>query len=254
MDKKFFIFAGTRPNFMKIAPLCRQMELEGIEFEIYHSGQHYDTKLSHIFIEQLSLSKIHHMECNSRGNAIQTIQSIVKRTGEILKERKKEVRAVIVVGDVSTTYAVALAAKKLHLKIVHVEAGLRSFDIAMPEELNRITVDHLSDFLFASCADGVENLKNEGIENRVYNVGNIMIDSITAIQDVLIKNSVSKNFIVITFHRPCNVDNKETLSQILLQMKALSERYDIYFFVHPRTKKRLQEFDLWRRLFNKNMA
>lgn len=242
--RKFFMFVGTRPNFMKIAPLCKQMRKEEIEYEVYHSGQHYDTKLSSVFLKQLSIDHINHMNCDHRDNAIKHIQSIIKRTKEILTKNIREVRAVIVVGDVSTTYAVTLAARELGLKIAHVESGLRSFDISMPEELNRITVDHLSDYLFAPSIDAIENLAAEGIQDHVYIVGNVMIDCLINIEEHLTKDNTVEDYIVSTFHRPSNVDKEETLKEITHQLIALSKRKKVYFFVHPRTKKNLEQFGL----------
>jgi UDP-N-acetylglucosamine 2-epimerase (non-hydrolysing) len=237
---KFLIVTGARPNFMKIAPLCREFDKEGIEYDVFNSGQHYDEDLNGIFQRQFDIKNIFEYKI-SCDNKIKDIQEIICSFKGFLQSRFNS-SAVIVVGDVDTTFACALTAKRYGFPLVHIEAGLRSFDATMPEERNRITVDHLSNILFASCHNAEHNLYEEGIEENVHMVGNIMIDTLMRfLPDIRPKRNTKH--IVVTLHRPDNVDT-DNLYVICNQIRALSYHYEIVFPVHPRTFKRLRELNL----------
>lgn len=250
--KKYFLFVGARPNFMKAAPLCKAFNKANIDYDIYHSGQHYDTNLSSIFHKQLNLTNIKNMECENFNNPVRNMQNIFRRTKEILRKDKKSVKSVIVFGDVLTTLAVALAAKQLRIPLVHVEAGLRSFDINMPEELIRIATDHFSKILFAPSDDAVINLKNEGKTNNVFMVGNIMIDclenSMDEINNHQIDVDVSSEYVVATFHRPENVDNLDRAYDIFNELAMLSKNMNVFFPMHPRTKENFMRLGIFERM------
>jgi UDP-N-acetylglucosamine 2-epimerase (non-hydrolysing) len=237
---KFIIVTGARPNFMKIAPLCEEFDKEGIGYDIFNSGQHYDEELNGAFQKQFNLKNIFDFKI-SCDNKIKDIQEIICSFKGFLQPRFAYT-AVIVVGDVDTTFACALTAKRYGFPLIHIEAGLRSFDAAMPEERNRIAVDHLSNILFASCHNAEHNLFEEGIEENVYMVGNIMIDTLLKFLPS-IKPKRDTKHIVVTLHRPDNVDSGK-LYFICEQLRILSNFYEIVFPVHPRTMKKLKEFNI----------
>lgn len=241
--KKYFLFVGARPNFMKAAPLCWEFNRRGIPYVIFHSGQHWDHNLSNVFQEEFDLeSDIVAMSC-SEENPIKNIQAIMDRTTKILGDRFDEVKGVIVFGDVGTTLAVALAARHLMFPIIHVEAGLRSFDIGMPEELIRITTDHISGVLFSPSEDAVQNLKKEGRTENVHMVGNIMIDClIESLQKIKEqKRMFEGNYFVMTIHRPENVDDSTKLIGLFSCILDFAEHHQIIFPMHPRTRKALEK-------------
>lgn len=245
--KKFYLFVGARPNFMKAAPLCKQFCGDLFPFKLFHSGQHYDVNLSSVFQDQLHLGQSVAMGCEIKDNAIKNIEEIALKTRKILLDNIEEIRCVVVFGDVLTTYAVTLAASHLELPIAHVEAGLRSFDINMPEELTRISVDHMSKFLFCPSQDAVDNLANEGITENVHMVGNIMIDCLINSRKEIAEADVKipdKKYLVVTFHRPENIDDLKRFKEICCQLVLLSSKYRIVFPVHPRTLKIMEEQDI----------
>ncbi len=250
--KKYFLFVGARPNFMKASPLCYALDKQNIDYEIYHSGQHYDTNLSGIFHKQLNLSHVKNMSCESSNNSIKNMQSIFKRTKEILIKNKDSIKAVVVFGDVITTLSVALAAHQLKIKLAHVESGLRSFDIGMPEELIRITTDHFSDILFSPSEDAVNNLRNEGMDDNIFMVGNIMIDCLENFMDDInnreIDLDVSSEYIVATFHRPENIENLDRAYEIFNELAMLSKDMNVFFPMHPRTKEHFIKLGIFERL------
>ena len=250
--KKYFLFVGARPNFMKAAPLCKAFNEKNIDYDIYHSGQHYDTNLSDIFHKQLNMENIKNMNCDTSNNTIKNMQSIFNRAKEILVKSKDSIKAVIVFGDVITTLAVTLAAHQLKIKLVHVESGLRSFDISMPEELIRITTDHLSNVLFSPSEDAVNNLRSEGMEDGVFMVGNIMIDCLENFMDD-IKNTttdldLSSEYVVATFHRPENIENLDRAYDIFNELVTLSKDMSVFFPMHPRTKENFMKLGIFERL------
>ena len=249
---KILNIVGARPNLPKIAPLMHEMQRHSeIEPILVHTGQHYDEKLSDIFFRQMGIPAPHvNLEVGSGSHASQTAE-ILKRVEPVLVERKPDL--VLVVGDVNSTIAVSLAAVKLGIRVAHVEAGLRSFDRTMPEEINRVLTDALADYLFVTEEDAVANLLKEGRPREsIFMVGNVMIDSLrhflpiaqqSAIGDELgLKNGAGwRRFGVLTLHRPSNVDSTEKLSQLLGAIDAVAAEVPVIFPVHPRTQQRLTQ-------------
>lgn len=245
---------GARPNLVKIAPIVEQMgRYPQVEPILLHTGQHYDFAMSKIFFEQLSLPEPDiYLGVGSASHAEQTARIMVGFEQVLLEHRPD---LVLVVGDVNSTLACAVTAAKLGVPVGHVEAGLRSFDRRMPEEINRVVTDALSDYLFATCTDANENLRREGIDDsKIFFVGNVMIDTLLKYRaqslelDTLEKYKLRPGeYAVLTLHRPSNVDEREILERILEALAVVGERVKIVFPAHPRTVKRLQEFGLWER-------
>jgi UDP-N-acetylglucosamine 2-epimerase (non-hydrolysing) len=251
---------GARPNFMKIAPIVEELKKHpGIEHCLVHSGQHYDELLSGNFFADLGLPRPDvNLEAGSGSHAVQTAE-IMKRIEPVLVDYKPQM--VLVVGDVNSTLAAALTAVKLGIGVAHIEAGLRSFDMTMPEEINRKLTDAVSSLLFVTEQSGVENLKHEGVPTeKIFLVGNVMIDSLlrhremAARSPILDRLGVRKNgsgcrpYGVLTLHRPSNVDNPETLQGILRAVSALAAEFPVFFPIHPRTRKNVESFGLLRYL------
>ncbi|MBY0231873.1 MAG: UDP-N-acetylglucosamine 2-epimerase (non-hydrolyzing) [Gemmataceae bacterium] len=243
---KIVAVAGARPNFMKIAPLMHEMRRRpGLESYLVHTGQHYDEKMSKLFFDQLRIPKPDvDLGVGSGSHAVQTAEVMRKFEGVLLEQRPD---AVLVVGDVNSTIACALTAVKLGVKVAHVEAGLRSFDRTMPEEINRILTDSLSDWLFVTEPAGVVNLRREGIDpTRIHLVGNVMIDTLLACRAraeesaILETLGVSEGgYAVLTLHRPANVDDPATFQRLFGAVRRLAEEVPIVFPVHPRTRRSL---------------
>src|SRR5882724_4440593 len=243
---KILNIVGARPNLPKIAPLLREMQRHPeIEPLLVHTGQHYDEKLSDIFFRQMGIPEPHvNLEVGSGSHASQT-DEILKRNEPVLLDRKPDL--VLVVGNLYSTLAVSLAAVKLGIRVAHVEAGLRSFDRTMPEEINRVLTDAIADYLFVTEEDGVKHLLQEGCSREsVFLVGNVMIDSLrhflpvaqqSRIGDELgLKNGTGwRRFGVLTLHRPSNVDSTEKLSHLLGAIDAVAAEMPVIFPVHPRT-------------------
>jgi UDP-N-acetylglucosamine 2-epimerase (non-hydrolysing) len=244
---KITLIAGARPNFMKIAPMIRAIENaqksgKALDYRLVHTGQHYDDKLSKIFFEQLNIPEPHvNLGAGSGTQA--------EQTGRIMIEFEKDLLAnptdlVIVVGDVTSTMACTIVAKKLNTRVAHVEGGIRSFDMAMPEEINRIVTDSLADYFFTTSEVANQNLKKNGVkQEQIFFVGNTMIDTLLkhlskAIKPVLWESNglKSKGYAVLTLHRPSNVDDLDKFSA---WMKVIDEQADmpVIFPVHPRTLK-----------------
>jgi len=255
---------GARPNFMKIAPLIRAMRKYNnklpssspannarLESILVHSGQHYDYKMSTVFFEDLEIPEPDfHLGVGSGTHAEQTGRVMIEFEKVLLKEKPD---LVIVVGDVNSTLSCALAAVKLNIPVAHVEAGLRSFDRSMPEEINRMLTDAISDYLFTPSHDADENLIKEGVaKNKIFLVGDIMVDSIffnlkkarksSILQDFGLENEIIKDYALLTLHRPSNVDNPESFSKILEALKRISKNIPIIFPIHPRTRKQAARF------------
>ena len=235
---------------MKIAPLYHALSLESwCEPQIVHTGQHYDTNMSGSFFEDLLLPEPHfHLGVGSGTHAEQTAGVMVAYEGLALEEKPD---LVIVVGDVNSTIACALAAKKIHIPVAHLEAGLRSNDRTMPEEINRILTDSIADILWTPSIDGNENLLREGVSvDKIEFVGNIMIDSLEMMRDSITENedadeileTVNRPYALVTLHRPSNVDDKEQLENLLRSFSATAGEMDLIFPLHPRTRKNLEEF------------
>ena len=254
--KKIISVVGARPNFMKVSPLYKELSKynETIQHLICHTGQHYDEKMSKIFFDELGLPKPDfYLGVGSGSHAEQTSKVMIEFEKILLKE---DPDLIIVVGDVNSTIACSLVATKLHIKVAHVEAGLRSFDRKMPEEINRICTDVISDFLFVSEKSGLINLKHEGIPaSKTFFVGNVMIDNLinhlSRIDDSNILSSLNvyqNNYILVTFHRPSNVDSIEYLVDLIKLLNNLSKKRKIIFPLHPRTKMCLLKFHLLEKL------
>ncbi|MHB2153664.1 non-hydrolyzing UDP-N-acetylglucosamine 2-epimerase [Calditrichota bacterium GD2] len=242
---------GARPNFMKIAPIQREMsKYSNIKPVLVHTGQHYDKRMSKLFFNDLQLPEPDiYLGVGSGTHAEQTAK-IMTHFEKILNEEKPDL--VLVVGDVNSTAACSMVAAKMNTKIAHVEAGLRSFDRTMPEEINRLVTDVLSDLLFVTEKSGLENLKREGIaDHKVHFVGHVMIDSLiyfkpkadqSAILDEL--NLTPGEYGVITLHRPSNVDNKQNFEKLLNAFAQIEQRLPLIFPIHPRSQKMIDQFGL----------
>lgn len=247
MKAPIYLVAGARPNFIKLAPLVKALQKRGsVPFKIVHTGQHYDTKMSRSFFDVLGIpDPDFNLEVGSGTHGAQTAR-IIERFEQLLTEQRPS--AIVVFGDVNSTLACSVAAAKLLVPIVHVEAGLRSFDRTMPEEINRIVTDALSDVLFVSERSGLENLQREGAAaEKIRFVGNIMIDSLEAMmplaaqQDLQAKYKMNgAPYALVTMHRPSNVDSPETLQRVLTTLNAIAARIGIFFPVHPRTREKMK--------------
>ncbi|HKE94123.1 MAG TPA: UDP-N-acetylglucosamine 2-epimerase (non-hydrolyzing) [Povalibacter sp.] len=255
MSCNIHLIAAARPNFMKIAPLYHA--LVGQQWctpRIVHTGQHYDANMSDAFFRDLRLPEPDfHLEVGSGTHAEQTAGVMVAYE-KICMDDKPD--WVIVVGDVNSTAACAMVAAKLWIPVVHLEAGLRSRDRRMPEEINRLVTDAISDVFWTPSPDADENLAQEGVAaERIDRVGNIMIDSYEMMRSQIEAAAGPKsyglepgNYAVVTLHRPSNVDSRDVLTGLTGQLCAIAERLPLLFAVHPRTRRRLEEFDLWSRL------
>ena len=252
---KIILVAGARPNFMKVAPLVRHLGKwdEDVVWQLVHTGQHYDYEMSKVFFDELEIPKPgYFLGAGSGSHAKQTAKIMLEFEKVCLKEKPD---VVAVVGDVNSTLACSVTAKKLGIKVAHVEAGLRSRDMTMPEEINRIVTDAIADYLFVTEKSGVDNLKREGRNNRdIYFVGNVMIDTLYHQLNKLETDNNSENykidsikgnpFAVVTLHRPSNVDERSTLKGILNALVLISKDMPVVFPVHPRTNKNIEAFDL----------
>ncbi len=234
---------GARPNFMKVAPVHAAFRgRPGVRQTLVHTGQHYDANLSDIFFEQLQIPRPDvSLEVGSGSHAVQTAEIMIRFEKTIL-ERKPDL--VLVYGDVNSTVAATLVCAKLGTKIAHVEAGLRSFDRTMPEEINRLVTDQLADMLLIPSEEAEENLLREGVaRGKIHFVGNVMIDTLrTLLPQARMPEipGLGDKFALVTLHRPSNVDEPETLQRILETLTTISESLQIVFPVHPRTKARIE--------------
>ncbi len=237
---------GARPNFMKAAPVIRALAVQPeVKQVLVHTGQHYDSAMSQVFFDQLGMPQ---PDCNlaigSGTHAAQTAR-IMMAIEPVLLERQPDL--VLVYGDVNSTVAAALVCSKLGIRVGHVEAGLRSGDRSMPEEINRLLTDQLSDLLFTPSADGDANLQREGIAaDKIHLVGNVMIDTLVRLLPSAEKSfpsNVPRPYILVTLHRPSNVDDLPWLQELLTALSELSAQMNIIFPVHPRTRQRMQQLD-----------
>jgi UDP-N-acetylglucosamine 2-epimerase (non-hydrolysing) len=251
-----FLVGGARPNFMKIAPLVWQLTKKRAEYRLIHTGQHYDYEMSKVFFDELDIPEPDYfLMAGSDTHGEQTAKIMVEFERICTIERPD---IVVVVGDVNSTLACSVSAKKLNIKVAHVEAGLRSGDMTMPEEINRIVTDSISDYLFVTEKSGISNLRKEGKnENQIFFVGNIMVDSLFYGLDKINKKEIRRRasslFAVVTLHRPSNVDKKEKLIDILRALKEISKDREVYFPMHPRTEKNMKEFKIDFLLENSNI-
>ena len=244
---KLLSVVGARPNFMKIAPLIRALKKHPqVKHFLVHTGQHYDPSMSDVFFRELDIPRPDiNLEVKSGSHSVQTAR-VMEGLEPILLLEKPD--AVIVVGDVNSTMAAAITAKKLGLPVAHVEAGLRSFDPRMPEEINRKLTDAISDFLFTPSPDGDENLLKEGVNKKnIFQVGNCMIDTLFFELNKLNKEKQTKpaeRYAVLTLHRPSNVDDPKILKNLLDTLGTISKKLPIRFPIHPRTLERMKQFGL----------
>lgn len=252
---KLLLVAGARPNFIKIAPLLRAIEKHNLRHQpsepfiqsfLVHTGQHYDQNMSEVFFQELGIKPPDiNLEVGSGSHSYQTA-SIMLRFEPVCLEQKPD--WVVVMGDVNSTLACSLVAAKLGIRVAHVEAGLRSYDRTMPEEINRIVTDRLSELLFTPSEDANLNLRKEGIPARkIKYVGNIMIDALVSRLGEMEKSQLPqtlnlspKKFVYVTLHRPVNVDDPRNLTRIIKKLGKLSKKLPVVFPVHPRTRKMLQ--------------
>jgi UDP-N-acetylglucosamine 2-epimerase (non-hydrolysing) len=249
------LIAGARPNFMKIAPLYHALvQTPWCKPVIVHTGQHYDINMSDAFFKDLKLPKPHvHLGIGSGTHAAQTGRIMIAYE-EVLMQQPADL--VVVVGDVNSTLAATLTAVKLGIKVAHLEAGLRSFDRTMPEEINRLVTDAIADLLWTPSRDGDENLLREGVaKEKIECVGNIMIDSLemlrhrieaeTYVQEMGLK---AKDYGLVTLHRPVNVDKSENLARLAEMIVSISHTVRLIFPIHPRTRKNLKDMGLLKQL------
>lgn len=249
------LIAGARPNFMKIAPIIHaiqvaQMEDKKIEYRLIHTGQHYDAKMSATFFKELNIPSPNvNLECGGGSQAEQTAAIMIAFEKELLKYPAD---LVIVVGDVTSTMACSIVAKKLNIKVAHVEAGIRSFDLSMPEEINRMVTDSITDYFFTTTKLASENLIKSGIDNdRIFFVGNVMIDTLLANRSKFRPPSfwnnlelIDKEYLVLTLHRPGNVDEGEKLKELIFEITNNVNGCPIIFPMHPRTVKVFNEIGI----------
>jgi UDP-N-acetylglucosamine 2-epimerase (non-hydrolysing) len=256
---KLLIIAGARPNFMKVAPLIKSVRTYGtngkqngatFEYKLVHTGQHYDEKMSGIFFGELGIPAPDiNLEVGSGSHAVQTANLLAKF--EPVCEAEKP-DWVVVVGDVNSTMACTLVCAKMGIKVAHVEAGLRSFDRTMPEEVNRIVTDSLADLLLTPSEDANDNLKREGVaDGKIRLVGNVMIDTLIANLEKSRASNIGvrlglkkKAFAYVTLHRPSNVDNEAALKTIAGELKRLASGLAVAFPIHPRTRKMCGQFGI----------
>lgn len=253
---KIISIVGARPNFMKIAPFIAAIEkhnsnsANGIEHVLVHTGQHYDVAMSESFFRDLQIPAPDvNLEVGSGSHARQTAE-IMLRFEKVCLEHNPD--WVVVVGDVNSTMACTLVASKLHIRVAHIEAGLRSFDRTMPEEINRLVTDALADLLFTPSEDADENLLREGVlPEKIKRVGNIMIDTLVrnlekarALKPYAQHGCRENGYVFVTLHRPSNVDGKDSLEKIITRLAELSRTTPVIFPIHPRTEKNLKSFGI----------
>lgn len=244
------LVAGARPNFMKVAPLYHELKRRAwCAPVLVHTGQHYDLEMSDVFFRDLNLPTPDHSLGIGGGSHAEQLGKVVIAYEKMLTQARPDL--VTVVGDVNATAACTLAAKKLNVPVAHVEAGLRSRDRTMPEEINRVVTDSICDLHLTPSADADANLRSEGVpEACIHFVGNIMIDSLVALEPVVrsrvhpFPKLAGQGYAIATFHRPANVDDPAVLRRLVDGLIALSRKLPVIFPVHPRTRRRLQEADL----------
>ena len=252
---KVYAIAGARPNFMKIAPIYRaSLKHSAVQCQIIHTGQHYDHEMSQLFFDELEIpAPTFNLEAGSGSHAVQTAK-IMTAFEEVCLSSRPDL--IIVVGDVNSTLACSIVAKKLQIPVAHVEAGLRSFDLSMPEEINRMVTDAISDYFFVTEESGAYNLLREGKDaNRIHMVGHVMIDNLLyqigkingMNKKIFPLNSLKESagkYLFMTLHRPSNVDDRQTFVNIAEAVNELAQERTIFFPVHPRTRRKMEEFGI----------
>jgi len=256
MKKNILIVVGTRPNFIKITRFKAEAEkYPNLDVKIVHTGQHYDSKMADIFFNQFDLKPDFYLN-TPKGSPNSQIGNTILRLEElILKTYKPDF--ILVPGDVNSTLASSIVANKMKITLGHLESGLRSFDYSMPEEINRIITDVLSDYYFVTEQSGVDNLKNDYNNNNIHFVGNTMIDTMVFYDDKIENSTIidqleinNKDFALFTFHRPSNVDTLEGLKKLAELIKSITKKYNIVFPIHPRTISQLQKYHLFDEISN----
>ncbi len=252
MQKKILTVVGTRPNFIKITQFEKEFSKypDEFEFRLLHTGQHYDKAMSEVFFEQLKLREPDfYLGISANQPGIQMGEIMIKLT-EVMTNWRPDL--IVVVGDVNSTFAAALTANKMNVPIAHLESGLRSRDHSMPEEINRLLTDRITDYYFITEQSGIDNLLADGQpKEKLHFVGNTMIDTLVAFSKeiaaapILEELGVEKgNYALLTMHRPRNVDNPESLKKMINMITFIGKRFPVVFPVHPRTRKRLETFGL----------
>jgi UDP-N-acetylglucosamine 2-epimerase (non-hydrolysing) len=257
--KQVFLVAGARPNFMKIAPIVRALDAHGgLGYKIVHTGQHYDREMNEVFFEELGIPAPDVFMGAGGGSHAQQTSKIMVGFEELCQAERPD--AVLVVGDVNSTLACSIAAKKLNIAVAHVEAGLRSGDMTMPEEVNRRVTDSIADWFFVTEPSGVDHLRNEGkADDSIHHVGHVMVDNLlyqaeklaatagTVVPAHPVKAShhgAGQRYGVVTLHRPSNVDDSETLARIIGALREIAAELPLIFPVHPRTRANLEKFGI----------
>ncbi|MGV8995263.1 MAG: non-hydrolyzing UDP-N-acetylglucosamine 2-epimerase [Flavobacterium sp.] len=252
---KITLIAGARPNFMKIAPIIHAIQNaaklgQNLQYRLVHTGQHYDAKMSDTFFEELNIPHPDvNLECGGGSQAEQTASILVAFEKDLIANPTD---LVLVVGDVTSTMACAIVAKKLNTKVAHVEAGIRSFDLSMPEEINRMVTDSITDFFFTTSITANENLKSSGVkEESIFFVGNVMIDTLLANQSKFRMPAIyaslglrEKEYFVLTMHRPANVDETHKLKEMMTEILSNANGLPVIFPIHPRTAKIIESLNI----------
>jgi UDP-N-acetylglucosamine 2-epimerase (non-hydrolysing) len=249
-----YLVAGARPNFMKIAPIVRALQAHGgLDYKIIHTGQHYDREMNDVFFEELGIPQPDVFMGAGGGSHAQQTAKIMMAFEELCQANKPD--AVLVVGDVNSTLACAIVAKKMNVPVAHVEAGLRSGDMTMPEEINRLVTDSIADWFFVTEPSGVEHLRREGKrDSTIHHVGHVMVDNVLYQADKLPQSATEfetssfkrqhPRYGVITLHRPSNVDSAEMMARIGGALKEIAADLPLLFPVHPRTRANLEIFGI----------
>lgn len=245
MPKKIAIIGGARPNFMKIMPLAKELDLQKIPFFIINTGQHFSPEMSGKLLSEFGIKPKYNLR-PSHKSVVRQFADILTGLEAIFLEEKPDL--IIVVGDVNSTLIGALVANKLHIKLVHIEAGLRSHNYQMPEEYNRKITDNLADILFATTKNDVENLKKEKAAGKIYHVGNIMLDTLKYHLDKLPFRKTEEKYYFCTFHRAENVDDPAVFRGILDALREIAKDAPIYLPLHPRTEKMAKKFGYYKNL------
>jgi UDP-N-acetylglucosamine 2-epimerase (non-hydrolysing) len=254
MKKKILIVLGTRPNFIKVTQFKKVARLHpNLDIKIVHTGQHFDEKMADVFFKQFNLEPDFFLNIPQASPNTQMAEIMLRLENLIKADYNPDL--MIVVGDVNSTLAAAVTANKLGIKIAHLESGLRSFDRTMPEEINRLLTDEITDYFFVTEQSGMENLIKEGkSKNQLHFVGNTMIDTMVAFDNKIQASTIltdihikSSKFVLMTIHRPATVDNINELNKLLSLLEFISQNYQIVFPVHPRTINNLKKFDLFNR-------
>lgn len=258
MKKKILTCVGTRPNLIKITQFNRCFaKYENLEHKLLHTGQHFDYNMNDVFFEELNIPRPDVFLNINQGSQVNIIAAIMNAFEGFISEYKPDL--VIVPGDVNSSFACAFVAQRLGIPVAHIESGLRSFDMSMPEEVNRILIDDLSELYFVTEESGTHNLISEGKSNsKIKFTGNTMIDSLVAFMPVIdnspIREKLSlKDYYLLTFHRPVNVDNRVNLTTLVDIILEMSINKQVVFPIHPRTRNRLAEFSLDDKLNNSNI-